>query len=210
MWLGRDLPSIAPIVAYAGDNDFTPLTRLPAHVTQAFLAAEDGDFYRHDGFSPRAIVRASFDSAGKIFSGRKADGGATITQQVVKNVLLRDERPSLRRKVREILLAQRVEAAMPKDRILEIYLNELYFGGEAHGLHKAAEYYFKQAPETLSVAQAAYLAALPKAPNAYRIDKPGNTTRAQARRDWVLARMQDQGFVSIATAEQARAQPLVH
>jgi penicillin-binding protein 1A len=202
-----DLPSIAPVRDYAGGATFTPLSALPPHVVQAFLAAEDGEFYRHGGYSPSAIARASADNLGRF--GAKPDGGATITQQVAKNLLLSGERPSLLRKWREIMLAEQIEASLPKDRILEIYLNQLYFGGETHGLREAAAHYFNAAPEAMSVAQAAYLAGLPKAPNAYRFDKPGNGERARAWRDWVLARMQAQGFVSLAAADNARAQPLV-
>jgi penicillin-binding protein 1A len=207
-WLGRDLPSIDPLTHYEVAPGYVTLDHIPAHVVQAFLAAEDGDFYRHAGASPRAIARALIDNAGSLAGGGKIAGGATITQQVVKNTLLEGERPSLRRKVREILLAREVEAALPKDRILEIYLNAIYFGGGAHGLAEASERYYGRTPDQLTVSEAAYLAGLPKAPDAYRFDKAGNEPRALERRDWVLTRMGAQGYVTMAAVEAARGEPL--
>jgi penicillin-binding protein 1A len=110
--------------------------------------------------------------------------------------------------VKEIILARRIEAALDKNRILELYLNQIYFGGYAYGIAAAAEQYFGKTPADLSVAEAAYLAALPKAPNHYRLDLPHNRERAKERRDWVLTRMADDGLITVSAAHYARLEPL--
>jgi penicillin-binding protein 1A len=209
-----NLPSVAALTNYApGRNralaaDFTPLSAIPAPVVQAFLAAEDARYFSHGPVSAKAIARASANAPGLLIAGDKPQGAATITQQVVKNVLLAGEKRGVVRKLREMSLASRVEAQVPKDRILEIYLNEIYFDGGTYGLSAAARRYFDKNVGELTVADAAYLAALPAAPDALRFDKPGNRQAAQARRDWVLSRMRDEGFLTEAAAQQARATPL--
>src|SRR6185369_10424261 len=130
-----------------------------------------------------------------------------ITQQVAKNVLLK-ETPSIGRKIKEIILAQRLEKALTKDRILEAWFNVIYFGGNEFGIEAASEHYFGKAPGDLSIAEAAYLAGLPKAPNAYRLDVANNQTRAKERRDWVLARMAADGMITVSAAHLASAEPL--
>jgi penicillin-binding protein 1A len=208
-WYGADLPATEQIAATLGGSSrnasgFTPLNELPPEVIKAFLAAEDEDFYAHDGYSLNAILRASWH---KLASG-KVQGGSTITQQLAKNVLLNEGR-SVSRKVKEIILAQRLEKALTKDRILEAYFNRIYFGGTQYGIASASERYFRKKPSGLSVAEAAYLAGLPKSPNAYRLDVADNLIRARERRDWVLARMAADGLITVSAARFASAEPLM-
>jgi penicillin-binding protein 1A len=220
---GRDLPSTADLASYSPpDLDRTgpdgrlaeyrrtvPLSAIPPHVVKAFLAAEDQNYYGHSGYSLPSMLRAAFQNLGGIGSGRTPVGAATITQQLAKNLLLPGQPPSLERKVKEIILASRIEATLDKDRILELYLNQIYFGGHAYGIAAAARQYFGKTPADLSVAEAAYLAALPKAPNTYRLDIQANRARAKERRDWVLNRMADDGLITVAAAQFARAEPLI-
>ncbi len=218
---GRDLPDTSTIASYTPSDitrfgpdgrltvfrKFTPLSAIPPHVVNAFLAAEDRDYYAHDGYSPAAILRAMVYNARRK-RGSKPSGASTITQQLAKNLFLAGQPPSLERKIKEILLARRIEAALTKDRILELYLNQIYFGGAARGIAAAAEQYFGKTPADLSVAEAAYLAALPKAPDNYRMDRPANLERAKERRDWVLGRMATDGLITTTAAQFAQAKPL--
>jgi len=207
-WYGAHLPDTTQIASmFAGSRttqpEFTPLDEIRPEVVKAFLAAEDDDFYAHGGYSLSAILRASYQT---IIHGKR-QGGATITQQLAKNVLL-SEKPSLARKIKELILAHRIEQALTKDRILEAYFNRSYFGGQLHGIADASHWYFGKPPADLTIAEAAYLAGLLKAPNVYRIDEPSNLERAKARRDWVLERMADAGGISVAAARLASAEPL--
>ncbi|WP_137390572.1 transglycosylase domain-containing protein [Rhodoligotrophos defluvii] len=219
---GRELPSMAEITHYTPpelaryDADgrlveyrrFVPLSQIPPHVVKAFLAAEDQDYYAHAGYSLPAIMRAAMQNLAGVGSGRKPSGGSTITQQLAKNLVLTGEAPSLDRKIKELILASRLERALSKDRILELYLNQIYFGGHAFGIAAAAQQYFGKRPDELSIAEAAYLAALPKAPNHYRLDVADNRARAKERRDWVLRRMADDGLITVSAAHFAQAEPL--
>jgi penicillin-binding protein 1A len=218
---GQDLPDAASLASYrppdlARTDDtgrlverrsFVPLSRIPPHVVKAFLAAEDQDFYDHSGVSTRAILRASLQNIANL--GVDPAGGSTISQQVAKNVLLTGQPRSVERKIKELLLARRIEASLTKDQILEIYLNQIYFGGSAYGIAAASQSYFGKEPADLTLAEAAYLAALPKAPNHYRLDMAENRGRAKDRRDWVLARMADDGLISPNAAHLAAGEPLV-
>jgi penicillin-binding protein 1A len=220
---GRNLPGAADLVSYQPPNierygadgklaeyrRFVPFSEIPKHVVKAFLAAEDQDYYAHSGYSVAAILRAAIQNLSLIGTGRKPDGGSTITQQLAKNLLLPGQPPSIERKIKEIVLANRIEDTLNKDRILELYLNQIYFGGPVYGIAAAARQYFGKSPMELSVAEAAYLAALPKAPNNYRLDVPKNQQRAKERRDWVLDRMADDGLITVSAARLARAEPLV-
>jgi len=206
-WYGADLPDSDQIAAtLAGSTanipGFTPLGELPPEVMKAFLAAEDEDFYAHGGYSRAAILRAAWRTVTD-----KRQGAATITQQVAKNVLLKDT-PSIGRKIKEIILAQRLEKALTKDRILEAWFNIIYFGGKEYGIAAASQHYFGKTPGNLTIAEAAYLAGLPKAPNVYRLDLADNRTRARERRDWVLARMAADGMITASAARLASAEPL--
>jgi len=206
-WYGSDLPNSEQIAAtLAGSTEnipgFTPLRELPPEVIKAFLAAEDEDFYAHGGYSRTAILRAAWRTVSD-----KRQGGSTITQQVAKNVLLK-ETPSFGRKIKEIILSDRLEDALTKDRILEAWFNVIYFGGKEYGIAAASQHYFGKTPGNLTIAEAAYLAGLPKAPNVYRLDVADNRTRARDRRDWVLARMAADGMITVSAARLASAEPL--
>jgi penicillin-binding protein 1A len=185
---------------------FVPIEAIPARVQQAFVSAEDQRFWDHGGVDPLGIARSLVTAAENYGSGRRMGGASTITQQVAKNMLVGSER-SLMRKVREAILAMRLEQALPKQRILEIYLNEIFLGQSAYGVAAAAQAYFNKGLDDLTVAEAAFLAALPKAPNNY------NPTRfpeaARARRDWVIDRMAEDGHITREEARYAKAEPLV-
>jgi penicillin-binding protein 1A len=167
-----------------------PLARVPMHVRLAFLGAEDADFYRHPGVDPTSIVRAFVNN---LRSGATRQGGSTITQQVVKNLLLTNER-SWQRKAREAILALKLETKLSKDDILYLYLNQIYFGGNAYGIAAAAKTYFDAEVEDLTLAQAALLAGLPQAPSRY--DPLRQPKQAIARQHYVLSRMAEQGFIT--------------
>ena len=145
---------------------FVPIEAIPKRVVNAFLSAEDKNFYRHRGIDPVSIMRAAITNVGRLNASRRPVGASTITQQVAKNMLLTNE-ISVKRKIKEILLASRIEAALPKDRILELYLNEIYLGSRAYGVTAAALTYFDKSLDELTLGEAAFLASLPKAPNRY-------------------------------------------
>ena len=170
---------------------FVPIGSIPKRVINAFLAAEDKSFYSHPGIDIFGIVRAGITNLTHMGTDRRPVGASTITQQVAKNFLLGNE-VSLKRKVREIMLALRIEKAYSKDRILELYLNQIYLGAGNYGVTAAALNYFNKSLDELSIAECAYLASLPKAPNNYAIDK--HPEAALARRNWVIGQMQEDGL----------------
>ncbi|WP_046865289.1 penicillin-binding protein 1A [Microvirga massiliensis] len=183
---------------------YLPIQAVPKLVISAFISAEDKNFYRHSGIDPEGIVRAivaNFRSG-----GRREQGASTITQQVAKNFLLTNER-TYERKIREALIALRMEATFSKDRILELYLNEIYLGLSNYGIAAAALNYFGKSVHELTLAEAAYLAALPKAPNNYHPFRQPQA--AVERRNWVIDRMVENGYVSSDEAEKAKKEPLV-
>jgi len=227
LWhFGRDLPDYQQLATYqppvttrvhAGDGRliaefarerrlFVPMSAMPNLVIQAFLSAEDKNFYSHSGIDPVGIARAVVQNALNMAQNKRPVGASTITQQVAKNFLLGNE-VSLSRKAREAILAFRIERAFPKDKILELYLNEIYLGAGAYGVAAAALTYFDKSIYDLTVAEAAYLAALPKAPSNYHPVRQNE--RARGRRDYVIDRMQEDGVIDAATAKQARDTPLV-
>jgi penicillin-binding protein, 1A family len=187
---------------------FVPLSAIPDRVKQAFLSAEDKNFYEHAGVDPWGIARAVVVNVRNKGMGadRRPVGASTITQQVAKNFLLTNE-VSVERKVKEAILAFRIERAFTKDHILELYLNEIYLGMGNYGVAAAALNYFNKALDELTVAEAAYLAALPKAPNNYHPIRHHGA--AKDRRDWVIGRMYEDGRLSRAEYQQAVAEPLV-
>jgi penicillin-binding protein 1A len=202
--------------AYAGDGRllaeyaaerrvFVPIEAIPKQVINAFLSAEDKNFYSHHGVDPLSILRAVITDVGRLNTSRRPVGASTITQQVAKNMLLTNE-ISLKRKIKEILLASRLEAALSKDRILELYLNQIYLGSRAYGVTAAAFTYFGKSLDELTLGEAAFLAALPKAPNRYNPRRHPQT--AKARRDWVLDRMVEDGLATPEEVAQAEALPL--
>ncbi|MFD2250619.1 penicillin-binding protein 1A [Pseudochelatococcus lubricantis] len=178
---------------------YLPISATPKLLIDAFLSAEDKSFYKHAGVDPEGIVRAFVSN---LRSGGRPQGASTITQQVAKNFLLSSER-SYDRKIREILVAQRMESVYSKDRILELYLNEIYLGMGNYGIAAAALNYFNKSVNELTLPEVAYLAALPKGPNNYN-----PYTRNQAavdRRNWVLDRMAENGYITAADAAAAKA-----
>ncbi|UTD29334.1 penicillin-binding protein 1A [Bradyrhizobium sp. WD16] len=185
---------------------YLPIQAIPKRVINAFLAAEDKNFYEHGGIDFTGLARAVVLYAQNYGSGRRPQGASTITQQVAKNFLLTNE-VSFTRKIKEALLAMRIERAYSKDKILELYLNEIYLGLGAYGVAAASLVYFDKSVNELSVAEAAYLAALPKAPAA--LHPVRNHDRAVERRNYVIDRLLENGWIKQAEADQARKDPLV-
>ncbi len=163
--------------------------KIPQHVVNAFLAAEDGEFYKHGGINYMAILRATMAN---IRAGRSVQGGSTITQQVAKTLMLSPEK-TLLRKAREALLAIQMEENLSKDEILFLYLNQIFFGQGASGIENAAQTYFKKSVAQLTIPEAALLAGLPQAPSKYSPTK--NPSRAKERQRYVLTRMGEVGFI---------------
>jgi penicillin-binding protein 1A len=184
---------------------YIPIQAVPKLVINAFLAAEDKNFYEHGGLDFTGIARAGIVYLQNYGSSRRPQGASTITQQVAKNFLLSNEL-SMSRKVKEALLALKIERTYSKEKILELYLNEIYLGLGAYGIAAASLVYFDKAVNELTVPEAAYLASLPKAPNNYHPFR--QRERAIERRNWVIDRMAESGFVKSADAEKAKRSPL--
>jgi penicillin-binding protein 1A len=182
---------------------YVPYTAIPDRLISAFLAAEDKTFYQHGGIDIQGILRAVFTNFGS--SGGHKVGASTITQQVAKNFLLTSDQ-TMERKLKEIILSIRIERAFTKKQILELYLNEIYLGGGAYGVAAAAQTYWNKSLNELSIADCAYLATLPKAPSNYNPFR--FPERAVARRNWVIDRMVENGFVTKEEGETAKAEPL--
>src|SRR5574337_1801681 len=181
---------------------FIPLSRVPKLVQQAILDAEDAQFYSHGAISLKGMARAAVRN---LTSARLKEGGSTITQQLAKSLFLSSER-TLSRKLKEIQLAQEIERRYSKDKILEMYLNTIYFGGGAYGIEAAARTYFGKSVGQLTLVEAAVLGGLPKAPRLY---SPFNDMkRAKERRNYVLTRMEKEGHVSAAQARAAKQLPV--
>ncbi|MEO1020319.1 MAG: transglycosylase domain-containing protein, partial [Pseudomonadota bacterium] len=192
---------------YAHENRiFVPIEAIPDHVKLAFVSAEDKNFYQHAGIDPLGVVRAAIDNVENWRAGRRPQGASTITQQVAKNFLLSNEL-SFDRKLKEALLALEMERSFDKDHILELYLNEIFLGRRAYGVAAAAINYFDKSLDELTIAEAAFLAGLPKAPSRYDPDR--RPDEAVWRRNYVLGRMAEDGVIDRATAETALAEPLV-
>lgn len=227
MWrLNQDLPDYSRLANYeppvmtrvhAGDGRliaeyarerrlYVPINAIPKRVIEAFLAAEDKNFYSHGGVDATGIMRAVVENVFNVMRDRRLVGASTITQQVAKNFLLTSD-VTLDRKMKEALLALRLEKAYTKDQILELYLNEIYLGAGSYGVAAAAFNYFDKPLDQLSIAEAAYLATLPKAPNNYHPFRYRD--RAIARRNWVIGRMEEDGFISAGEAAQAREEAFV-
>ena len=173
---------------------------------RSFLAAEDRKFFEHGGIDITGLGRAASRDAFNVLRGRKLQGGSTITQQVAKNVLLTNEH-SFGRKIKEAILARRIEETLPKTRILELYLNEIWLGFRSYGVGAAAYNYFGKPMNELSLAEMAYLASLPKGPSNY--DPIRHRNEALRRRNWVLSQMAEEGFITRPQAELAMKDDLV-
>jgi penicillin-binding protein 1A len=185
---------------------YLPIQAVPKLVINAFLAAEDKNFYEHGGIDYSGMARAALVYAQNFGSNRRPQGASTITQQVAKNFLLTNE-VSFTRKIKEALLAMRIERTYSKDKILELYLNEIYLGLGAYGVAAASLVYFDKSVNDLTVAEAAYLAAMPKAPGA--LHPVRNHDRAVERRNYVIDRLLENGWIKQAEADIARKDPLV-
>lgn len=227
IWLvfGRNLPSAEslltykpPLPTYVRDVNGNPVhsyarerrvelryDEYPPLLVKAFLSAEDKTFFSHGGIDYPGLAGAVFDYVRKIGSGERARGGSTITQQVAKNLLLGNEY-SVTRKVKEAILARRIESVLTKEQILELYLNQIPLGRNSFGVEAAARAYFNKDVEALSLPQMAFLAILPKAPETY--GRKANEARALVRRDYVLREMRDNGYISDAQYQAATRTPL--
>lgn len=224
-YFSQDLPDYSqlkdyepPIVTrvYSGDGQlmeeyasekriFVPIEAIPDIVKNAFISAEDQNFYSHMGVDFFAIARAMVFNVQNLGTGRRPIGASTITQQVAKNFLLTNE-VSIKRKIREAILAFRMERVLDKERLLELYLNEIYLGSRSYGVAAAALGYFNKSLDDLKIEEAAYLAALPKAPNNYHPVKDHDA--ALERRNWVLERMFEDGHLTNTQLQEAKSKPL--
>ena len=184
---------------------FVPINRIPKNLIHAFISAEDKKFFEHVGIDPVAIIRAVFTNVVNSFSNKKMIGASTITQQVVKNLLLTNE-VSLERKFKEIILAVRIENILSKEQILELYLNDIYLGYGSYGIASASLNYFNKSLHELTIEEAAFLAALPKAPNNY--NPKTKYSSAIERRNWVLQKMYENEYISQAY-KQYKKRPLI-
>ena len=196
------------IAEYARERRiYVPINTIPKGVIAAFLSAEDKRFYEHGGLDVQGIARAVFKLVEARMRGedRRTEGASTITQQVAKNFLLTSDR-TIERKIKEAILAIRIERAFSKDKILELYLNEIYLGIGAYGVAAAGLAYFNKELKDLTIEESAYLAALPKAPNNYHPFK--QKEKATERRNWIIGQMAENGFIKSGEAEAAKATPL--
>ncbi len=184
---------------------YLPIQVVPKLVIHAFMAAEDKNFYEHGGVDPQGVLRAMITNFQNRGSNRRPQGASTITQQVAKNFLLTNE-ASMMRKFREAILAMRIEQAYSKDKILELYLNEIYLGMGNYGIAASALNYFRKSIGELTIEEAAYLAALPKGPNNYHPFR--QTQAALDRRNWVIKQMIENGYISAEEGEAAQKKPL--
>lgn len=225
LMLARDLPDAKMLLEYepplptmvrGGDGEIVDsyarerrvqlqFHDLPKLLVDSYLAAEDKAFWSHGGVDVTGVMAAVIDYVGKIGSGERARGGSTITQQVAKNILVGDEY-SITRKLKEMLLARRIEGVLTKQQILELYLNEIPLGRRSFGVQAASRAYFDKDVSDLELHEAAFLAILPKAPERY--GRPQYRSAAIARRNWVLDQMVSNGFIESEAAEAAKALPL--
>ena len=182
-------------------RNLTPIRDIPKVMVNAVLAIEDARFYSHGGVDYKGLMRAALANLGRV----KSQGASTITMQVARNVYLSSEK-TFTRKLYEVLLTFKLEHLLSKDQILEIYMNQIFLGNRAYGFAAASEAYFGKPMKDLSIAEAAMLAGLPKAPSAY--NPISNPSRARARQQYIIDRMQDNGFITAAEAEVARKQEL--
>ena len=224
-WFSRDLPTAdalnryePPLPSHLRDGSgqpwrtfarerriFRPYAEIPPRLIQAVISAEDKDFFTHGGVDVLGIARAAFTNAQNYGSGKRPVGASTITQQLAKNLIVGNE-VSIGRKIREAILARRIEATFTKKEILELYLNQVFLGRNAYGVEAAAQAYFGKSIDALTLPEEAYLAVLLKAPANYAPERFQD--RAVARRDYVLQRMVENRFIGRDEAAAASAAPL--
>jgi len=185
---------------------FLPIDYIPELVKNAFIAAEDANFYNHAGVDFHSLGSAMIYNIGAYFNNKPLHGASTITQQVVKNFLLNKDR-TIERKIKEAILAFRINQSFKKDRILELYLNQIYLGNRSYGVAAAALNYFNKSIDKLTLEEVAILAALPKAPG--NLNPVKNYNRAFQRRNWVIKRMRQEKFITKKQAKEAREQPII-
>lgn len=223
-WASQDLPNITRIADFnppqattilARDDStlgtlyhekryMTPLTMMSPHIAKAFLAAEDDSFYRHDGVDPVAILRAAIINFQR---GSSSQGGSTITQQIIKQLLLTPEK-SYQRKIKEAILAYRLERHLTKDEILTIYLNQIFLGQHSYGVEAAARTYFGKHATDITLAESALLAGMPQAPSRYNPFR--HPEAAKARQMYVLGRLRTLNWINEEEYQQAVQEPLVY
>ena len=223
----RDLPSVESLSEYeppvmsrvhAGDGKliyefskqarvFVPVNTIPRNLQLAFVSAEDQRFYRHNGWDPIGLTRAALSAPMKKIKGQRIGGTSTLTQQVAKNFLVGDDY-SFKRKVREIFIARRMEKAFTKDEIIELYLNEIYFGRGAYGVAAASLKHFGKPMQDLTLAEITYLASVPKGPSNYRLDDERGYKRAKGRQSYILGRMVEDGYITQKQADDAKVADL--
>lgn len=194
---GQDFGREGPV-----QREITPLAKIPAMIQNAFLVTEDKDFYQHFGLDVFGILRSLIINTSHDRWNDSPLGGSTITQQLVKNLLLTSSK-TFDRKLREALLSIKIEKTLGKKRILEIYLNEIYLGRNAYGLSAASKAYFRKSLKDLTLTEIATLAALPKSPHAAKFPD-----RLKERRNWVLSRLREEGYITFDEMNQAQSQPL--
>jgi penicillin-binding protein 1A len=188
---------------------FVPIEAIPQRVIKTFLAAEDKNFYEHFGIDISGVIRSLIMNVQRSRDNKRPVGASTITQQVARNFLLADiaHEVSFKRKIKEAILALRIEHAFTKDHILELYLNEIFLGNNSYGVAAAALNYFNKTLDQLTVSEAAFLAGLPKAPSRY--DPKRNPELAIQRRNYVISRMEDEGIITSEQAAEAVKEPIV-
>ena len=184
---------------------FVPYSSIPQNVINAFLSAEDKNFFSHPGVDAKGVLRAIFNNINNIMTSKRLEGASTITQQVAKNFLLTNE-VSINRKIKEAILAFRIERALSKERILELYLNQIYLGSGAYGVAAASLEYFDKSIKELNYIEAAMLAALPKAPSKYNPYR--NTELAKFRRDLVLKNLFENNFINFTEYKDFKSQKI--
>ena len=182
-------------------RNLTPIAEIPQVMKDAVLAIEDARFFQHGGVDYKGVLRAGLANLGRV----KSQGASTITMQVARNVYLSSEK-TFTRKIYEILLTFKLEHLLTKDQILEIYMNQIFLGNRAYGFAAASEAYFGKPLKSVSIAEAAMLAGLPKAPSAY--NPISNPKRARARQQYIIERMEENGFITAQQAEQAKKEEL--
>lgn len=183
---------------------FVPISSIPRSLIEAFIAAEDKNFYNHPGIDIFGILRAVITNISNLMHHRRMEGASTITQQVVKNFLLSSER-SLARKVKEAILSYRISQVFSKEQILELYLNQTFLG-RGYGVAIATQNYFNKSVDELNLAESAFIAGLPKAPSNY--DPQRNYNKAKERRDYVITRMLEDGYITKEAADEAIKSPI--
>jgi len=223
-YYSRDLPEYSQLSVYEPPNTtrlyasngklmkeyatehrvFVPISAIPDRVKQAFLAAEDRKFYQHEGVDFQGIARAIYTNIKN--KGASVSGASTITQQVVKNFLLGNEK-SYERKIKEAILAFRISKAYSKDKILELYLNQIYLGKGSYGVAAAALDYFNKSVDELTIEEAALLASMPKSPGTFDPEKFYD--RVKLRRDWVIDGMLEEGYIQQSEASEAKLNPII-